>query len=186
MADSLNRGSEVTARYAVSLFELARDGKALDAVEKDLVSFDAMLAGSEDLRRLVRSPVFSAEQQSAAVEAILAKAGIGGLVGNFIRVVARNKRLFIMTQMLGEFRRLLAAHRGEQVADVVVANALTAAQKKELEAALKGVAGKAVAISETVDPDILGGMIVRIGSRQVDTSLRTRLSSLKLALKEVG
>lgn len=183
-SDSLTSG--IAARYASSLFEVALEQKALDAVESGLEAFDGMLRGSDDLMRLVRSPVFSADDQAKAVSAVLDKAGIGGLVGNFVRVVARNRRLFTMPLMLTEFRKLLAAHRGEAAAEVTVAETLGEAQMKELKAALKGVIGKDVAVKQTVDPSILGGMIVKIGSRQIDTSLRTKLSSLKLALKEVG
>ena len=158
----------------------------MESVEDDLARFDEMLNCSEDLQRLVRSPVFSPDEQFAAIDKILTKAKIGGLVGNFVRVVARNRRLFAMTGMLREFRRLLAEHRGEAAADVTVAQKLSAAQNKKLATALKSVVGKDVAINEIVNPAILGGMIVKIGSRQIDTSIRTKLSSLKLALKEVG
>lgn len=173
-------------RYASALFDLALSEKKLAAVEKDLARFDDLLNGSEDLRRLVTSPVFSSDDQFRAIEAILNKAGIKGLVGNFVRVVTRNRRLFAMTGMLAAFRKLLADHRGEATADVTVAKALTAAQTKELKTALKSAVGKDVSINANVDPSILGGMIVKVGSRQIDTSLRTRLSSLKLALKGVG
>lgn len=145
-----------------------------------------MLDGSDDLKRLVRSPVFTAEEQAAALGAVLEKAKIGGLVGNFIRVVAGNRRLFAVPDMLRSFREKLSAHRGEVAADVAVAEALTAAQTKQLQTTLKGVVGKDVTLSVTVDPSLLGGMIVKVGSRQIDTSLRTKLSTLKLALKEVG
>jgi F-type H+-transporting ATPase subunit delta len=183
-SDSLTSG--IAARYASSLFDLALEAKALDSVENELSRFDAMMRGSEDLMRLVRSPVFSTGEQVKAVDAVLTKAGIGGLTGNFIRVVAQNRRLFTMPEMLGQFRKLAAAHRGEISADVTVAAPLSAAQSSELKAALKGTVGKDVTVNEIVDPSILGGMIVKIGSRQIDTSLRTKLSSLKLALKEVG
>lgn len=186
MATSDSITSGIAARYASSLFELALESKALDAVEKDLARFDALMRGSEDLMRLVRSPVFSTGDQVKAVGAVLAKAKIGGLTGNFIRVVAQNRRLFTMPDMLAHFRRLAAAHRGEVSADVTVAAPLGTTHSNELKAALKGAVGKDVTVNEIVDPSILGGMIVKIGSRQIDTSLRTKLSSLKLALKEVG
>lgn len=178
--------SGVTSRYASALFDLALAEKKIPAVEKDLGRFAALLEGSDDLKRLVVSPVFSADDQSNAIDAILTKAKITGLVGNFIRVVARNRRLFEMQDMLPAFRKLAAEHRGEINADVTVAQKLTAEQTKELKAALKSVVGKDVAINATIDPSILGGMIVKVGSKQIDTSLKTRLSSLKLALKEVG
>ena len=178
--------SGVTSRYASALFDLALAEKKIPAVEKDLGRFAKLLDGSDALKRLIVSPVFSADDQSNAIDAILTKAKITGLVGNFIRVVARNRRLFAMQDMLPAFRKLAAEHRGEVTADVTVAEKLSAAQEKELKAALKSVVGKDVAINAIVDPSILGGMIVKVGSKQIDTSLKTRLSSLKLALKEVG
>ena len=178
--------SGVTSRYASALFDLAMSEKKIPAVEKDLGRFDVLLQGSDALKRLVVSPVFSADDQSNAIDAVLTKAKITGLVGNFIRVVAQNRRLSAMQDMLPAFRKLAAEHRGEVTADVTVAQKLTAEQTKELKAALKSVVGKNVAINATIDPSILGGMIVKVGSRQIDTSLKTRLSSLKLALKEVG
>ena len=186
MANSESITSGVTARYASALFDLALSEKKIPAVEKDLERFDTLMNGSADLKRLVVSPVFSADDQLRAVDAVLSKAKIAGLVGNFVRVVAKNRRLFAMPGMLSAYRRLAADHRGETTADVTVAKALSAVQTKELKAALKSVVGKEVAINATVDPSILGGMIVKVGSRQIDTSLKTRLSSLKLALKEVG
>ena len=186
MSNSSSPVSGITERYARALFDLALSEKKLGAVEKDLGRFDQLLKGSEDLSRLVRSPVFSADDQYNAVEGLLKKAKISGLVGNFVKVIAKNRRLFVMPEMLSAFRQLVADHKGEANAEVTVAKALTAAQTKELKAALKSVVGKDVAIDATVDPSLLGGMIVKIGSRQIDTSLRTKLSSLKLALKEVG
>ncbi len=186
LANASSKSSGVTLRYATALFDLALSEKKLAAVEKDLARFDALLNGSSDLMRLVRSPVFSADEQLKAISALLKKVKITGLVGNFVQVVTRNRRLFAMVGMLQVFRELLAEHKGEATADVTVAKELTAAESKELKAALKSVVGKEVAINATVDPSLLGGMIVKVGSRQIDTSLRTRLSSLKLALKEVG
>lgn len=186
MATSASMSSGIAARYASSLFDVALEAQALEEVEAGLAGFDAILRESDDLMRLVRSPVFSADEQLRAIDAVLTRAGIGGLVGNFVRLVARNRRLFTMPLMLAEFRKLAAAHRGEATADVTVAGAVPDAQMNELKAALKGAIGKDVAVNLTVDPSILGGMIVKIGSRQIDTSLRTKLSSLKLALKEVG
>jgi F-type H+-transporting ATPase subunit delta len=186
VAKSESITSGVTARYASALFDLALSEKKITAIEKDLKRFDDLISGSEDLKRLVISPVFSADEQFRAIDALLAKAKITGLVGNFVRVVAKNRRLFAMQGMLTAFRKLVAEHKGEVNAEVTVAKALTAAQSKELKAALKSAVGKEVALNATVDPSILGGMIVKVGSRQIDTSIKTRLSSLKLALKEVG
>lgn len=186
MAQSTSPISGIAERYAGSLFDLALQSNAVAKVEGDLATFERLLAGSADLDRMIKSPVFSAEDQFKAVSAIADKAGIKGLVGNFLRVVAQNRRLFAIPGMIKAFRRIAADHRGEVAAEVTSAHALTAAQEAELKSALKGVTGKDVAIAVTVDPSLLGGLVVKIGSRQIDTSLKTKLNSLKLALKEVG
>ncbi|HEY6632081.1 MAG TPA: F0F1 ATP synthase subunit delta [Rhizobiaceae bacterium] len=186
MAKSSSPVSGIAERYAGSLYELAVQSGAVAEVEADLGRFEALLAESDDLSRMIKSPVFSAEDQFKAVAAVADKAGIAGLVGNFLRVVAQNRRLFAVPAMIKAFRAIAAEARGEVAADVTSAHPLTAAQEEELKAALKGVTGKDVAIAAAVDPSLLGGLVVKIGSRQIDTSLRTKLNSLKLALKEVG
>ena len=186
MANSASLTTEIANQYAGSLFELAAESNALNETEKGLTQFDALIRESDDLARLLRSPVFAAGDQLNALEAVLKRAKIGGLVANFVRVVARNRRLFAMPEMLAAFRRLLADHRGEIAADVTVAEPLTATQSRQLKTALKSKLGKDVSVKQMVDPEILGGMVVKVGSQQIDTSLRTKLSSLKLALKEVG
>jgi F-type H+-transporting ATPase subunit delta len=186
VADTSQLISGVAERYARSLFELAKDANEIDAIGRDLDRFDALIGESADLKRLVVSPVFSADEQFRAMTAIVEKAGIKGLTGNFLKVVARNRRLFVLPGIIRSYRQLAAAHRGEMSAEVTSAHPLTGEQERDLKAALKGVTGKDVALNVTVDPSILGGLIVKVGSRQIDTSLRTKLSSLKLALKEVG
>lgn len=186
MAQSTSLISGVAQRYASSLYELAAEAKSAPKVESELGRFEALIEGSEDLKRLIASPVFSADDQLRAISAVADKAKISGLTGNFLRVVARNRRLFAIPGIIKAFRQIAAQARGEVAANVTSAHALSAAQQKELATALKSVAGKDVAINVTVDPSILGGMVVKIGSRQIDTSLKTKLNSLKLALKEVG
>lgn len=186
VADTSQLISGVAERYASSLFDLALEAGSVESVGSDLDTFQRMIDDSADLKRLIVSPVFSADDQFKAISAIVAKAGIAGLVGNFLKVVARNRRLFAVPGIVKSYRETAARHRGEVAAEVTSAHALTAAQQTELKAALKGVTGKDVAVNVTVDPSILGGLIVKVGSRQIDTSLRTKLSSLKLALKEVG
>lgn len=158
----------------------------MDKVEVDLGAFETLLSSSPDLRRLIKSPVFSAEDQFKAIGSIADKADIGGLVGNFLRVVAKNRRLFAVPGIISAFRRVAAEARGEISADVTSAHDLSADQEADLKSALKSVAGKDVAIKVSVDPTLLGGLVVKMGSRQIDTSLKTKLNSLKLALKEVG
>lgn len=183
-ADSIVAG--VAGRYATALFELAKDEGRLDETGKALAAFRALLEGSADLKRLVRSPAFSADEQSRAVGAVLDKAGIGGLAGNFVRLAARNRRLFAIEGMIDAFAALVARDRGEAAAEVTSAVALKPAQVKDLKTALKAVTGKDILLAEKVDPALLGGLVVKIGSRMIDSSIRTRLNSLKLRMKEVG
>jgi len=186
VADTSQLISGVAERYASSLFELALEAGSVEAVGADLDRFQGLIDESADLKRLIESPVFSADEQQRAVSAVAAKAGIAGMVGNFLKVVAANRRLFALPGMIRAFRQIAAAHRGEVTAEVTSAHALTPAQEQELKSALKGVTGKDVVVAVKVDPSLLGGLIVKVGSRQIDTSLRTKLSTLKLALKEVG
>ena len=178
--------SGVAGRYATALFDLALESGALDAVDADLSRFTALLDESDDLVRLVQSPVFAAEDQLRAVSAVLAKAGIGGLVGNFVKVAASNRRLFAVPGMVSGYRQLLAKHRGEVTAEVTSAEPLSDLQTAALKEALKAQIGKDVTLSSNVDPALIGGLVVKVGSRMIDTSLRSKLNSLKIAMKEVG
>ena len=145
-----------------------------------------MLDDSEDLRRLVRSPVISADDQAKALAAILAKAGISGLTANFLKLIARNRRLFAAADMMKSFRALLARERGEVSADVASAHALTPEQMQLLSDTLRTTIGKNVQINTRVDPGLLGGLIVKVGSKMIDSSLRTKLNNLKVAMKGIG
>ena len=178
--------SSVAARYARSLYELSAEAKSVDAVEQSLNAFAALIDENSDLKRLIESPVFTADQQAGALNAIVKQAKMPPLAANFLNVVAENRRLFALPGMIKAFGEIAAAERGEVTAEVTSATELDATQQKELQETLKQVAGKDVALSVTVDPSILGGLIVKMGSRQIDTSIKTKLSSLKLALKEVG
>jgi F-type H+-transporting ATPase subunit delta len=177
--------SGMAGRYATALFELALEQKALDAVRADLERFDALLADSDDLRRLVRSPVFTSEEQARAIAAVLDKVGMTGTAANFIRLVARNRRLFAIRQMIRAFRHLVARHRGEVTVDVTVAEQLSEAHLGALKDALRSVTGgKDIELDVKVEPAIIGGLVVKLGSRMVDSSLRTKLNAIKFAMKE--
>jgi F-type H+-transporting ATPase subunit delta len=178
--------ASMAGRYAAALFELAREQRQLSDVERDLAAFQAMLDASDDLRRLVRSPVVSAEDQERALAVILERAGIGGLTANFIKLIARNRRLFAVADMLKGFRQLLARERGEVTADVASAHPLTPSQMQLLSDTLRTSIGKNVRIDTRVDPSLLGGLIVKVGSRMIDSSLRTKLNNLKVAMKGIG
>jgi len=178
--------SGVSGRYATALFELARDEKSVDAVKADLDKFAALLNESADLARLVRSPVFTADDQRKALSAVLAKAGISGVTANFLNVLTANRRLFAVSDVIRAFNALVAKFKGEATADVTVAEPLSDKNLDALKAALKSVTGKDVALNVKVDPSIIGGLVVKLGSRMVDSSLRTKLNSIKHAMKEAG
>ncbi len=178
--------SGVSGRYATALFELARDEKSVDAVKADLDKFEALLSESADLKRLVRSPVFSADAQLKALTAVLDKAGVTGIAANFLKVLTRNRRLFAIGDVIRAFRALVARFKGEATADITVAERLSDRNLDALKTALKSVTGKDVALNVKVDPSIIGGLVVKLGSRMVDSSLRTKLNSIKQAMKEAG
>ncbi len=175
--------ASVAGRYASALFELATEqGKAAD-VEADLEKVQSLCDESTDLVRMMRSPVIPAEEQSKALTAILAKAGVGPLATNFFKLIAANRRLFAAGDMVKAYRALAAKARGQVTAEVTTAHALSAAQTTALKQTLKEQAGKDVSLAVKVDPSVLGGLVVKLGSRMIDSSLRTRLSSMKVALK---
>jgi F-type H+-transporting ATPase subunit delta len=175
----------MAGRYATALFELALEEKAVDAVRQDLDRFDALIAANPDLKRLVRSPVFGAEEQLKALSAILDKAGISGIAANFLRVITTNRRLFAVRDMIRGYRTLLARHRGEVTAQVTVAETLNDKNLDALKSALKSVTGgKDIDLEVNVEPAIIGGLIVKVGSRMIDSSLRTKLNAIKFAMKE--
>ena len=177
----------VAGRYAAALFDLANEQGQLREIEQDVLSLKAMLDDSEDLRRLVRSPVLSSDNQSRALAAVAEKASLGPLTINFLKLVARNRRLFVLQDMIKNFRLLAARHRGEVTADVTSAHALTDAQMTALKDTLRAsIGGKDIQVNSRVDPNLLGGLIVKVGSRMIDSSIRTRLNNLKIAMKGTG
>lgn len=178
--------SGVSGRYATALFELARDEKSVDEVRADLDRFEAMLNESADLKRLVRSPVFSADAQLRALTVVLEKSGISGTSAKFLKVLTANRRLFAVTDVIRAYRALVAKFKGEATAEVTVAEQLSDKNLDALKTALKSVTGKDVALNVKVDPSIIGGLVVKLGSRMVDSSLRTKLNSIKNAMKEAG
>jgi F-type H+-transporting ATPase subunit delta len=168
------------------LFELATERGAVDAVAGDLAAVRRMLDESPDFIRLVRSPVIKRDAAARAVSALVKTAGFNPLTGNFLGLLARNRRLFELQAMIAAFQRLLADSRGEVAAEVVSATPLSERHVAAVADALKASTGAKIALSTRVDPALLGGMIVRVGSRMVDSSLRTKLSKLELAMKGIG
>jgi F-type H+-transporting ATPase subunit delta len=175
--------SGLAERYAAALFELADERRTLDQVAGDLREVRAMIAGSPDLARLVRSPVLSRAEQAKAIAAVGEGAGLAKLTRDFLAVVAGNRRLFAVPAMIDAYLRKLAERRGEVTAEVIAAQPLSPAQRDALGDQLRRVVGGRVAIDVRIDPGLLGGMIVRIGSRMVDGSLKGRLQRLQLSMK---
>lgn len=178
--------TDVAGRYAAALYDLAVEGNAVAAVAGDLDLFEALISDNADLARLVQSPVFASDIQVKAISAVLDAAKIGGLTKNFIRLAARNRRLFAVQGMIRAYRAIVAHARGEVVAHVTVAEPMNDANLQILKGALNEVTGKQVKVEVAVDPALIGGLTVRIGSRMIDTSVRTKLNSIKHAMKEAG
>lgn len=178
--------SDLAGRYAAALLDLADEKKALDQVSADLQSLRAMIAESQDLRRLLNSPVITREERRKAMAAVMDRAGIGALTRNFVLVVARNHRLFALPAMIEAYLAELARRRGEITAQVTSARSLTDAQQAALLQSLRASVGGKVQLDLKVDPALIGGLIVRVGSRMIDSSLRSKLQRLQLAMKGVG
>ena len=179
--------SGLAGRYASALFELAEEQNVTRQVGDDLKTFMRMLESSADLKALCRNPVFTSEQQLGAISQLLGKAGIGGIAASFLQLLASKRRLFAVGDMIRAFESLVDHKDGVVKAEVTVPAALSDANKSAVLEALKGVtSAKSIALQEKIDPSIVGGLIVKIGSKMVDASLRTKLNSIKLAMKEVG
>jgi F-type H+-transporting ATPase subunit delta len=173
----------LAGRYANALFELARDQKAIDAVSADLASLRRALETSADLSRLVRSPVFSAADHAKALTAILDKMGANALTVKFVLLLAQKRRLFVLLQIIAAYERLVARSRDETEAEVTAARALGDGEIAELKSVLKSKLGKEPRLHTKIDPTLLGGLVVKVGSRMIDSSLRTKLDGLRSAMK---
>ncbi len=175
--------SELARRYAAALFELADQRKELDQVANDLVNLRAAIQESTDLQRLLSSPLLDRGEQARALAALMERMAVGATVRNFVGVVARNRRLFALRSMAEAFLADLARRRGEVRAEVVSARPLSEAQNQSLLEALRRATGGKVAVETAIDRSLIGGLVVRVGSRQIDTSLKTKLLRLQLAMK---
>ncbi len=183
MSSDIAGSSGLAGRYATALYELAEADKQLDTVAQDLSAISDMVADSDDLSRLIRSPVIARDDQIAAMDAILTQAGVSELTKRFIGVVAQNRRLFALTAMIKQFQGILARRRGELTAEVTTAQALTDAQRQAIEDGLKKAMGTKVAVDARVDEDLLGGLMVKVGSRMIDSTIKTKLQQLRLSMR---
>ncbi len=178
--------SGVAGRYANALFDLASEEKAIPATAKALASLQSMISDSADLTRLISSPVFKSDDQMSALTALASKAGVTGLALNFVKLMCEKRRLPALNDAISGFQALVAEAKGELVAEVTSAEKLSAVQLKDLQAALKAKLGRDVTLQTTIDPSILGGLIVKAGTTMIDDSLKTKLQNLKVAMKGTG
>ena len=176
----------IAGRYATAIFELAREGKKLPALGKDVDALDAALMVSDELRALISSPVYSRDQQGAAIAAIAKKMKLSQNMAGTLGLMAQKRRLFALPQLLDALRAAIAEHKGEVTADVTAAKAMTKAQQDKLAKSLKASIGKDVKINMAVDETLIGGLIIKVGSKMIDTSIRSRLNALQNSMKEVG
>ena len=186
MSEPASISQGIAARYAAALFDLAKEDKALKALESDADALDAALTGSADLRTMISSPIYTREEQQAAIGAIAKAMKLSALTANTLALMAAKRRLFTLPQLVRALRDLIAAEKGEVTAEVTSAIALTKAQADELAATLKGRFGKTVKLHTAVDESLIGGLVVKVGSKMIDTSIRAKLAALQNSMKEVG
>lgn len=186
MASDASVTGVIANRYAAALYELADGEKALDEVAGDLTGLRALIAGSSDLQRMIRSPLMKGDDTAAAMATVIGKAGASDLTRRFVGVVARNRRLFALPPIIDTFLRQLAERRGEVTAEVISAVKLKDDQVKTVTEALVKATGGKVAVDLKVDPGLIGGLVVKVGSRMIDSSVRTKLQKLQLAMKGIG
>ena len=186
MSEPVAISQGIAGRYAQALFELAKEANGLKALEADADALAAALAASPDLAAMIASPVVPRAEQAAAMAAIAAKMGVSDLVANTIALMAGNRRLFVLPQLVADLKARIAVEKGEVTADVTSATKLSAAQAKKLAETLKASVGKTVKLNTTVDESLIGGLIVKLGSTMIDTSVKSKLAALQNAMKEVG
>ncbi len=186
MSEPASISAGIAQRYATAIFEIAKENKSLDGLESGINDLSAALGESADLRTLISSPLVSRSEQQNAIAAVACKMQLDTVLANSLALMAQKRRLFVVPQLLRALRDTLATERGEVTADVTSATALSAAQTKKLAAALTKNVGKTVTVNATVDESLIGGLVVKVGSKMIDTSIRSKLNSLQNAMKEVG
>lgn len=186
MSEPASISTSIAGRYATAVYEIAKDGDAVKALETDLDALQGALGDSEDFRALIHSPIYSREEQGAAIQALAKKMKLSGTMASTLALMAQNRRLFVLPQLVSTLRDVIAAEKGEVTADVISAKALTKTQAEKLAKTLKASTGKTVTLNSTVDESLIGGLIVKVGSRMIDTSIRSKLNSLQNVMKEVG
>ena len=186
VSEPVSISTGIAARYATAVFDLAKEGKSLPALEKDLDALDAALGASDDFKSLISSPLYSRDQQGAAITAIAQQMKLSGTVANTLALMASKRRLFVVPQLVSELRARIADEKGEISAEVTSATALTKAQQDKLAKTLKASVGKDVKLNMAVDESLIGGLVVKVGSKMIDTSIRSKLAALQNSMKEAG
>ncbi len=186
MSETASISTGIAARYATAVFELAKEDNSIAKLESDVDALEAALAESADLRDLISSPIYSRDSQGAAITAVAQKMGLSPTMTNVLALMASKRRLFVLPYMLRNLRDRIAAEKGEVTADVISAKALTKTQSEKLAKTLASTVGKDVKINTTVDESLIGGLVVKVGSKMIDTSIRSKLANLQNAMKEVG
>lgn len=186
MSESASISTGIAARYATAVFDLATEAKALPALETDVGALESAIADSADLRDLITSPIYGRSETAAAIGGVADAMQLHTLTGNTLRLMAVKRRLFVLPALLRELRTRIADHKGEVAADVVSAKPLTKTQLDKLAKTLSASVGRDVILNATVDEGIIGGLVVKVGSKMIDTSIRSKLNSLQNTMKEVG
>ena len=186
MSESASISTGIAERYATAVFELAKGGNQLSDLERDVDTLDAAVTESADFRDLIHSPVYSRDAQGRAISALADEMGLSATVGNTLRLMATKRRLFVLPQLVAALRAQIAAEKGEVTADVRSAKEMNDDQRNSLAETLKKAVGKDVKMNVTVDERLIGGLIVKVGSKMIDTSIASKLSALQNSMKEVG
>jgi len=186
VSETASISTGIAQRYAAAVYDLAKETKKVKAIETDLEGLSAALTESEDFRNLIHSPIYSRDEQANAVSALAKKMKLSPMMGNTLALMAQKRRLFVLPQLVKTLRDLIAADKGEITAEVTSAKALTKTQSDKLAKSLKATTGKTVTLQTTVDETLIGGLVVKVGSKMIDTSIRSKLNSLQNAMKEVG
>lgn len=186
MANTVSMSQSIAGRYAQAVFDIVKEEGGLDALAQQVDDLGAALADSTDLKDLINSPLYTREQQTGAIAALASKMGLSATLANTLQLMGKNRRLFVLPQLVTRLGDLIAEERGEVTADVTSAIALSDEQQKRLADTLSEKSGKKVKLKTRVDESLIGGMIVKMGSQMIDSSVRSKLASLQNVMKEVG
>ncbi len=186
MSEPASISTGIAARYATAIFELAREDKTLAALERDVDALDGALSESADLAGVIASPIYTRDQQAGVMSALAAKMGLSPLVTHTLGLMAAKRRLFVVPQLIEVLRAKIAEEKGEVTAEVTAPSELTKAQADKLITVLKAQFGKDIKLKTAVDASLIGGLVVKVGSKMIDTSIRSKLAALQNAMKEVG